>query len=246
MQQASNQSANAANAANADIGASLRATMAELVAARVPHPEIAATKGAVRTWQNRRFARTYTDFSRNPRYRAAVEFFLHELYGDRDMTARDADLARVLPMMIKMLPAVALQTVRDALAFEAHSERLDAEVARCLGHRSLDLASYGDAFRACGRREEREEQVRCVSQIGRALDRTTRWPLIGTTLKLMRAPARAAGMAKLQEFLEGGYGAFKQMNGAEEFLVTIAKRETTVVERLFAGHPRPFDLEEPA
>jgi hypothetical protein len=234
------------NGDSADIGASLRATMAELVSARVAHPEIAAAKRTVRTWQNQRFARTYADLSRNPRYRAAVEFFLTELYGDRDMSGRDADLARVLPMMIKMLPAVALQTVRDALAFEAHSERLDAEVARRLGHRPLDLDSYGDAFRACGRRTEREDQVRCVAQIGRALDRTTRWPLIGTTLKLMRAPARAAGMAKLQEFLESGYAAFKQMHGAEEFLATIAKRETAVVERLFAGHPRPFDLEESA
>jgi hypothetical protein len=228
------------------LAATLRATMAELVASRVPHPETAAPKRAVRIWQNQRFARTYADLSRNPRYRAAVEFFLRELYGDADITARDADMARVLPLMIKLLPAVALQTVRDALAFEAHSERLDTELARHLGNRPLDEISYGEAFRACGRREQREQQVRCVNQVGTALDRTTRWPLIGTTLKLMRAPARAAGLEKLQEFLEGGYTAFKQMRGAEEFLATIAKRETAIVERLFAGHPRPFDLEEPA
>jgi hypothetical protein len=229
---------------NAGLAASLRITMAELVAARVPHPETAATKRAVRIWQNQRFARTYADLSDDPHYRAAVEFFLRELYDDVDMTARDADVVRVLPLMIKILPAVALQTIRDALAFEALSERLDTKLARHLANRPLDLISYREAFRACGQRDEREQQIRCVIQIGTALDRTTRWPLIGMTLKLMRAPARAAGLEKLQEFLEGGYSAFKKMRGAEDFLATIAKRETTIVERLFAAHPRPFDVEE--
>jgi len=220
--------------------------MAELVAARIPDPKLAAAQRALRVWQNQRFARTYADLSLNPRYRDAVAFFLRELYGDIDMSARDSDVARVLPVMIKMLPAVALQTVRDALAFEAHSERLDAEVARLLGDRPLDVESYGEAFRACGKRDEREQQIVCVNQIGRALDRTTRWPLISTTLKLMRVPARTAGLGNLQEFLESGFAAFKQMHGADEFLATIVKRESAVVERLFAGHPRPFDLESPA
>jgi len=231
---------------NADLGASLRSTMAGLVAARVPHPETAPAKQAVRVWQNRRFARTYADLSANPRYREAVGFFLRELYGDVDMTARDSDVARVLPVMIRMLPAVALETIRDALAFEALSERLDSELAQHLGVRPLDLSSYGEAFRACGQRDAREQQIVCVTHIGRALDRTTRWPLIGTTLKLMRGPARASGLEKLQAFLEGGFAAFKQMHGADEFLATIVKRETAIVERLFAAHPRPFDLEETA
>ena len=231
---------------NAELADSLRSTMAELVAARVARPEIAAVKSAVRNWQNQRFARTYADLSRDQRYHEAVEFFLRELYGDADMTARDADMARVLPLMIKMLPAVALQTIRDALAFEAHSVRLDTDLARFMGKRPLDLNSYAEAFRACGQRDKREQQIRCVNQIGHALDRTTHWPLIATTLKVMRAPARAAGLGKLQAFLEGGYTAFRQMHGADEFLATIAKRETAIVERLFAGHPRPFDLEDKA
>ena len=231
---------------NAGLAASLRETMAELVVARVPHPETAAAKRAVRSWQNQRLARTYADLSRNLRYSAAVEFFLRELYGDVDLTARDADVARVLPLMIKLLPTVALQTIRDALAFEALSERLDTELARHLGNHPVDQIAYGEAFRACGQRDMREQQIRCVNQIGSALDRTTRWPLIGTTLKLMRAPARAARLEKLQGFLEGGYAAFRKMRGAEEFLATIAEREATIIERLFAGHPRPFDLEETA
>ena len=231
---------------NAALAISLRETMMELVGARRGDPGIAAAKRAVREYQNRRFAQTYADLGRNPRYQGAIGFFLYELYGDADMSARDADLLRVLPVMTRMLPAVALQTIRDALAFEAIAERLDAEVARQLGDRALDDASYSAAFVACGRRDLREQQLTYVGQIGRALDRMTKWPMISTSLKVMRAPARAAGLESLQMFLESGYTAFAKMRGADEFLATIARREAVIVERLFGGHPRPFDGEDAA
>lgn len=225
------------------LAASLRETMTELIAARGAAPDIAVAKKAVRAFQSRRFARTYADLAREPRYQEAIGFFLHDLYGEGDMTARDADLLRVLPLMTRMLPAVALQTIRDALAFEALSEQLDSEVARKLEGRSIDSASYADAFVACGQPDLRTRQLAYVAQIGRALDRMARWPMIRTTLKAMRAPARAAGLQTLQEFLESGYTAFAKMRGADEFLATIIQRETAIVERLFARHPQPFDPE---
>ena len=228
----------------AEIGASLRQTMADLVAARRAPPEFVEARKALRAFQNRRFARTYADLARNPRYQDAIAFFLYELYGDADLTARDAGVVRILPVMTKMLPAIALQTIRDALAFEALSEQLDADVARCLGVTPVDEASYAAAFVSCGRRELRELQMVYVGQIGHALDRMTRWPLIKTSLKVMRAPARAAGLQALQEFLESGSNAFVKMRGADEFLATIARRESAIVERLFAGHPRPFEVDD--
>ena len=145
-----------------------------------------------------------------------------------------------------MLPAVAIQTIRDALAFEALSERLDAALARQLGDRPLDEASYREAFVSCNRRDQREQQLAYVGEIGRALDKMTRWPMISTSLKLMRGPARAAGLETLQQFLQGGYTAFAKMCGADEFLSTISRREAAIVERLFDGHPQPFDVKETA
>ena len=230
----------------AKIAASLRQTMAELVAARRAEPEFIEAKKALRVFQNRRFAHTYADLARDPRYQDAIAFFLYELYGDADMTARDTELVRVLPVMTKMLPAVALQTIQGALAFEALSERLDSNVARCLGNTPLDETTYAAAFVSCGQRELRERQMLYVGEIGRALDRMTRWPMIKTSLKLMRAPARAAGLQTLQEFLESGYNAFASMRGADEFVATITRREAEIVERLFAGDPRLFDGEEGA
>src|SRR5258705_12707633 len=84
----------------AKLGASMRVTMRELIDARKPEAGIAAAKHRLRAWQNERFARTYADLAAQPRYKAAVHFFLTELYGDKDMSARDADLERVLPLMI--------------------------------------------------------------------------------------------------------------------------------------------------
>ena len=226
------------------LAASLRRTMRELVASRQPDPSIASTKHRVRVWQNKRFARTYADLAVQPRYKAAVEFFLVELYSDADTSARDADLQRVLPMMIKLAPMPALETIRDALAFEALCEGLDAEVARWLGAARLTVKSYGEAFRACGQPGLRQRQIEYVASVGSALDRLTRWPMVGTTLRLMRAPASGAGLTVLQDFLECGFHAFRRMRGAGDFLATIVERETTIVERLFDAHPRPFDLED--
>jgi hypothetical protein len=228
----------------ASLGDSLRRTMRELVQARAPDDDLAAARRALRVWQNKRFATTYSDLAAQPRYAAAVDFFLTELYGDADMTARDEDLISVLPVMVKLLPAAALETIRDALAFEVLCERLDTDVARNLASTRLDVESYGKAFRECGQPALRRRQIEYVTQIGQALDRLTRWPMITATLRLMRKPAASAGLSALQEFLERGFTAFKQMHGATDFLATIVRRETAIVDRLFAAHPRPFELED--
>jgi hypothetical protein len=59
-------------------------------------------------------------------------------------------------------------------------------------------------------------------------------------LALAAKPARVAGFGELQEFLERGFDAFRHMGGAAEFLQTVETREKAILERLFAGHPRPF------
>ena len=57
---------------------------------------------------------------------------------------------------------------------------------------------------------------------------------------LMRHPARAAGLAVLQEFLERGFSAFRKMHGAGEFLATIDRRERALMDAIFAGDDAPF------
>ena len=65
-------------------------------------------------------------------------------------------------------------------------------------------------------------------------------PLLLRTLKLMRAPAKVAGLQDLQDFLERGFESFREMDGAAEFLALVRERETAILNRLFSGAPDPF------
>jgi hypothetical protein len=211
----------------------------------------AATRAALtalKAWQSARLADTYADLLGHPRYRAAARFFLEDLYGPKDATQRDADTARILPRLTKVLPTRALATIADAVELDALSERLDQQLARDprLAAGQVAAEGYAAAFRAVSPPAEREAQIVLMRRIGDALDGLVRKPLLEGTLKLMRAPARAAGLGALQNFLERGFVAFKAMGGAREFLGIVEARERRVMERLFAGDPRPFaDLGAP-
>ncbi len=228
--------------ASSRLGRSLaRATSARRAA--FGHPELAARHLALKQWQADRLAGTYSDLLESPRYREAATFFLSDLYGAKDYSQRDADVARILPKLTAMLPAAALSTIADAVELDALSEELDAALVAQLPPRlvsPLTADAYAAAYRACGNRQERSHQIALMRQIGDALDGLTRMPLLEGTLRLMRGPAKLAGLAHLQGFLERGFGAFKRMNGAAPFLDAVEARETRLMEALFATAPNPF------
>ena len=51
----------------------------------------------------------------------------------------------------------------------------------------------------------------------------------------MHAPARAAGLAALQAFLEAGFDAFATMGGAHDFLATVERRELALAKSAVRG-----------
>lgn len=232
------------------IGDELRRDLDEVIALRRRLAEDAALGArvlALKDWQVRRLATTHADLLASPRYRPATEFFLSDLYGAKDFTRRDEEFSRVVPAICRMLPAAALGTIAAAVRLDRLSEALDHAVARAYGATgaggAIDDVSYAAAYRAAGCREEREQQIALTQEIGTALDRLTRSRTLRATLSLMRGPARAAGFGDLQAFLERGFEAFRRMDGAQGFLDTIVARERALMTRLFAAHPRPFDLE---
>ncbi len=224
------------------------ARVRELRARARADPVAAQDRLLVRAWQADRLARTYPDLLASPRFGPAAAFFLSDLYGPKDFAERDEAVARIVPTLAALLPAGALETIALAIELDALSEALDQELAQRLRAgqpkaTALELseAAYAAAYR-CGSKADRERQIALVGRIGSGLDRVARKPLIAGTLKLMAAPAYAAGLGALHEFLAGGFAAFRHMRGADEFLAIIAARETAIDGRLFAGHPRPFDL----
>ena len=85
-----------------------------------------------------------------------------------------------------------------------------------------------------------EAEIALVVEVGERLDQLVTKPLVFRMLKMMRGPARMAGMTDLQEFLEHGFEAFRAMGGAEHFLSTVAERERAIASRLFSSAPAPF------
>ncbi len=206
------------------------------------NPILAGALDRLADWQARRLRMTYADLAADPRYTAAIQFFQNDLYGPGDFSRRDADLARVVPMMVKVLPDSVILTVAAAMELNGLSQELDrvvlSRLARADGN--FTVAEYCKAYRRAGNFPLRKRQIRLIVEIGAALDRYVGKPLIRTALVMMRQPARLAGMGALQEFLERGFGAFRGMGGAQIFLQTIETRETDIMEAIVGGSPDPF------
>lgn len=226
------------NADGEDILASLNAVAAER-ARRAADATLAARVVTMKAFQHARFALSYADLLASTRYRNAAEFFLDDLYGPRDFTLRDTQFARIVPGLVRMFPKEIVGTVKALGQLHALSERFDTEMAVVDGAEPLDGAAYGRAWRAVGGPPERERQIALMLQVGQALDRYVRNPLLRHSLRIMRGPAAAAGLGALQAFLERGFDTFREMRGADEFLRTVATRERALAARLFAGEDAP-------
>jgi hypothetical protein len=203
----------------------------------------------VKHYQHRRFQHSYADLLAEARYAQATSFFLEELYGPADFTRRDTQFKRVVPALVRLFPREVVQTVQTLGELHALSETLDTAMGRVVPAGDIDLASYAAAWQRVGRPADREAQIALMRRVADALDAYTRNPLLRHSLRLMRGPARLAGLADLQSFLETGFDTFRAMRGAKDFLDTIVARERAIAALLFdsqaaaeaaaAGHQFP-------
>jgi hypothetical protein len=225
-----------------DTGATIRTHLDRLKTLRGTGAAAPARLPELKQFQSTRLTASYADIAAQPRYRMATHFFLGDLYGPKDFSRRDASMMRILPAMTRILPASAVQTAAFAIELESLSEELDHRVAAALPPGPIDDTRYGEAYRAGSTPAEREHQIDLVVGVGERLDSLVAKPLVYRTLKLMRAPAHLAGMDDLQDFLERGFAAFREMGGADDFLALIRSREGAIKSRLFSGAPQPFSL----
>lgn len=205
----------------------------------------AADRLAVRTWQQKRLGTTHAELLKSPKYGPAAKFFLTELYSAADLTQRDADIERVIKILVKFLPDKALRALAAALEMDALSERMDGLMATQL--RAMQMSpkpllinreSYGAAYRAMGAFDLRLRQIELTQEIGLALDKLSRLPLLRRLLRMMSRPAQIGGVGGLHAFLERGYDAFGHMGDAKEFISAIVDAER-------AEHVRLAQLDQP-
>jgi hypothetical protein len=199
----------------------------------------------LRQWQSKRLEAGFEDFLRDPSMRPAAQFFLSDLYADRDFSARDRDAAKVLPMMSRFLPDSLLRAATDAIELAVLSHAFDVRLADFLAKRSeplrsISLADYCQAYQSVNCPRLRRHQIELVLRVGHALDTAVKKHGVYKLLKAARLPAQLAGLSELQKFLERGFTAFDALGGADNFLNQVASRELEVSRRLFAGHPQPF------
>jgi hypothetical protein len=201
-------------------------------------PDIGTSVTLLKRFQARRFAGTYADLLASASYGAAVGFFLQELYGDRDYRERDAQFSRIAGALDKLFPRDVAHTAARLAQLHALTEALDHAMARAVVLVDMDdVSGYAQAWKAVGRRDDREQQLENLVAIGAEMARLTRLPGLRMMLRMMRGPASAAGLSSLQRFLETGFDTFagvaKVPGNAERFVETIREREQHLMALLF-------------
>jgi len=198
-------------------------------------PQRARQLSALRAWQTQRLLRTYADLRRERRYAGAVEFFFSDLYGPKDFSERDRELARAWSHFRRALPQSMLRVLAQAVELQVLTAQLDLALVAALPVGEVSAAAYAAAYRAVGRRDQRRRQIELIVGVGEVLDRAVRRAWIGLALRAAHAPAHAAGFGVLQDFLERGFAAFREMNGAARLLGCIRERESRLMEALLSG-----------
>lgn len=219
------------------------AAVSALRVAAAENSELGKAVTEVKRIQSQRFSGTYTDLLHGTQYREAARFFLKELYSEGDYSDRDAQFSRIAGALQRLLPQHAVATAVALAELHVLTEQLDHDMAIAwldvgvLAGAKTPAAHYIAAWRKVERRESRVIQLDGVLGIGRELERLTRTPGLRLMLKVMRAPASAAGLASLQQFLETGFDTFasiaRQPSGVKGFLALIEQRESALITQLF-------------
>lgn len=202
-------------------------------------PVLMAANLSVKRFQALRFQATYADLLKSPRYQAAAQFFLHELYSEKDYAERDQQFARIASTVARLFPQSVVNTAAALSDVHALTEQLDDAMAHAWVVLRAGEPAQSEAARyiACWRQVPgpavRHQQLHVVLALGKSLDSLTRKPGLRTLLKMMRGPAAASGLGSLQTFLEAGFDAFQTMRGADDFLNLIAFREADWINKLF-------------
>jgi hypothetical protein len=205
--------------------------------------DLLPTIRAVQAWQCKRLMTSHKKMYEQSKFKPAVEFFVNELYGPKDFSQRDKDIARVAPKMAKLLPETALQSLVSALHLNALSFELDFDIAKKLKDKDINRETYLEAYRACDNRNARQQQIYFIEVLGKDLAEVVKMRGISALLLLSRKPAKLAGVQALHEFIESGFKAFKKLGNVDDFILPIIHFEQGLMNQMF-DHQQPNPLPE--
>lgn len=188
-------------------------------------------------WQLEYLLPFFSDLYARDGYADAIDFTISDLAGI-GISSRDRDLERAAPAITTILPLRALETIASAAEMNARVLEINTAICRCLlvGNdlpAQITELEYCIACRKASSLDDCVELIHLITGLGRTLKSLVTVPMIGMTLRAMRAPAHAAGFGALQEFLEKGYRTFNQIPDIDHFLSEIEIRMIGVFERIF-------------
>ncbi|MBU6953151.1 hypothetical protein [Hahella sp. HN01] len=196
-------------------------------------------------WQADRLKRTHNDLYSNQRYHEALDFLLKDLYSPKEFTRRDADLERVFPVIVKLLPDSALHTIADLVELNLLTQQLDEHIATVLREMRVERITednYAEAFRRCDNFASRRRQITLIDKTGHELEKYVKSRFVSFSLKITEGPAEIAGLGQLHNFLSRGFKAFKEMGGVSQLLRVIMQRESHILEQIQVNADSPFTL----
>ncbi len=179
----------------------------------------------------------YAGLTANAEEDEAVDFVLTHLVGAQ-ISERDRQLEKILPLMTRTLPDVALASAALAMEVNAATLAINLKIYAHLAQHGTDLEtlserSYCLAARQVSQHTEVDRLVRQVREAGDSLESLVRIPFIATTLVAMRVPARLAGVRDLQHFLEQGYRRFRALPNATAFIDKMEHRMHAVFANIY-------------
>ncbi len=194
----------------------------------------------VKEWQCDRLLASHHDLWEVKRFQPAITFFINELYGPKDFSQRDADIAKVIPKMEKWLPESAMHSLEVAIHLNSLSQDLDLLLLNNLDinpaePNALNRTHYANAYRKCNNPEQRLLQIEHIEKLGMDLAKVVKIPGISMILKMARTPAKTIGVEALQQFLEDGFQAFKTLKKVEDFIIPVVTEERRIMQAIFDG-----------
>lgn len=192
-------------------------------------PILLSSIKAVKSFQKERLTKTHQQFLNNPDTNQAAQFFLNELYGEKDFSIYYKDLDKLLPTMEKMFPVSALNIITKALSLNLLTEKLDNQLAEQLGSNFTEK-QYWKSYNDIGTVEDRTFQLDLLKDIGQNLIKASKMPLISQLLSVMSIPAQQMDLMNLHNFLKNGFHVFKNTKNPQFFIDTIYSYEMDILK----------------
>lgn len=191
----------------------------------------------LKEFQVRRLQETYQDFTKQPMYEPAGEFFFVELYGPKDHSARDQGFEYLHRHLANKIGAKLIEDMGYLIELNQLSNTLDqklySKILEEYGPKKFTMEEYKKAYLKCDNYEERVKQIEGIHYAVETFYDLAKRPMVGLLLKSISLTAKLIGAQHMIDFLRGGYEAFRCIPDINPFKTALKEREITFLNDIY-------------